>query len=146
MTEQQECNCKESTCIEGCARRHTHKSFFCEICEPEACKQMEPSQPQPTTDEWTEFETKFFILSGKIPVEEYVELEAFFHSRFLPKSKVKEEIESMEKKQWIIHGRDCEDGRRPCGGVRKPKPLADRCELNWYDDKTLTDLSNNLGL
>lgn len=47
-TNEEECNCKEMSCQKGCARNHTHKGFFCEICEPEACKKMrEPAKVIP---------------------------------------------------------------------------------------------------
>lgn len=35
------CKCAEMTCPKECKAYHTHKSFFCEKCEPEACKKME---------------------------------------------------------------------------------------------------------
>lgn len=42
------CQCKEMTCKKGCDRNHTHKTFFCEKCEPEACKKMESQPPEKT--------------------------------------------------------------------------------------------------
>ncbi len=54
MTKQsQECACKEASCKKDCSSKHTHKQFFCDFCEPEACKKMiEQTKPQPTPDEW----------------------------------------------------------------------------------------------
>lgn len=34
------CNCKEISCQKDCTRNHTHKGFFCEICEPETYKKV----------------------------------------------------------------------------------------------------------
>lgn len=36
------CRCKEISCPKDCSRSHTHKTVFCEKCEPEAVKQMYP--------------------------------------------------------------------------------------------------------
>jgi hypothetical protein len=30
-----QCECKTLTCLKGCAKGHTHKTFFCEKCRPE---------------------------------------------------------------------------------------------------------------
>ncbi len=37
-----ECECKKSSCPEGCSKNHTHKVFFCEKCEPETYKKVYP--------------------------------------------------------------------------------------------------------
>lgn len=48
-----ECACKEMTCRTGCTRNHTHKTFFCDKCEPEACKHVYyKSIPTPPVSEW----------------------------------------------------------------------------------------------
>lgn len=41
------CNCKKMSCIKDCSKNHTHKGFFCQICEPEAVRQMNEPNPTP---------------------------------------------------------------------------------------------------
>lgn len=67
--------------------------------------------------------------------------------RFIPKSlltqrdkELVERVEGMKGKRWIEHGRDCLEGKRPCGAVDKPDKLADRCGEYGYDEKTLNDI------
>ena len=43
-----------------------------------------------------------------------------------------------KEERWFEHGRDCKEGRRPCGAVDHPVPLADRCENKSYDSKTIS--------
>lgn len=31
---EESCNCKEMSCLPGCAKKHTCKTFWCEICKP----------------------------------------------------------------------------------------------------------------
>ena len=47
-------------------------------------------------------------------------------------------MEGLEEERWVEHGRDCIEGRRPCGAIDHPAPLADRCENKSYDSKTLS--------
>lgn len=37
----EECDCKEKSCPSDCARKHTHKGFFCPKCQPEEVKHEE---------------------------------------------------------------------------------------------------------
>ena len=49
---EEKCECKEDSCKKGCSKPHTHKGFFCEVCEPEATSKM--NEPQPIEEiEWT---------------------------------------------------------------------------------------------
>lgn len=34
------CDCEKKSCPKGCDKNHTHKGFFCEVCEPEAVVRM----------------------------------------------------------------------------------------------------------
>ena len=54
--------------------------------------------------------------------------------------KIRLDIVEMKNEKWIIHGMDCEEGRRPCGVKDFTNKFADRCEERRYDKKTLTDL------
>ena len=54
------------------------------------------------------------------------------------------EVEKMKEEKWISHGRDCEEGRRPCGvadinaeRAYSTDRLADACRIETYDDETL---------
>lgn len=31
---EEKCECEKGSCLEDCKRNHTHKRFFCEVCEP----------------------------------------------------------------------------------------------------------------
>ena len=42
-SKEEECNCKEMSCTEGCTNNHTHKHFFCEKCEPVVLASKEES-------------------------------------------------------------------------------------------------------
>lgn len=56
--EQEKCDCKEMSCKKDCKQKHTHKGFFCNICEPVASsKMLEPSQPK---EDWIERVQKFW--------------------------------------------------------------------------------------
>lgn len=33
-TSTEQCDCKETSCPKGCTTKHTHKTFFCEVCNP----------------------------------------------------------------------------------------------------------------
>lgn len=35
------CNCKEMSCPKDCTKNHTHKGFFCEVCNPVHTDQFE---------------------------------------------------------------------------------------------------------
>ena len=81
------CECKQLTCKKDCKREHTHKTFFCEKCEPEKDKRMFPAphtldqgkpivqssqrcNPTPEKREWEdELLKSFFVykLGGKFP-------------------------------------------------------------------------------
>lgn len=50
-----ECDCKEMSCTKNCSRNHTHKGFFCEICEPEATAKMR-GEVQPKIEKNEEWE------------------------------------------------------------------------------------------
>jgi hypothetical protein len=45
------CKCAEAPCGKRCSGKHTHKTFFCEKCEPEACKKMYSKTPKERFDE-----------------------------------------------------------------------------------------------
>lgn len=49
-----------------------------------------------------------------------------------------EKMERLKEKRWIEHGRDCIEGRRPCGAIDHPAYLADRCENKSHDSKTIS--------
>lgn len=59
------CDCAETSCPKGCTKQHTHKTFFCETCNPpdvtpkeEEIREIEifslPSQDE-LRNEWVEF-------------------------------------------------------------------------------------------
>ena len=60
------------------------------------------------------------------------------------RERVREVIEKMYGKKWIIHERGCIENRRPCGAVEKPEELADRCYIQSYDKETLDNILSSL--
>lgn len=59
-------------------------------------------------------------------------------------AKWEREVEGMKNERWVEHGRDCVEGRRPCGAVEHPEPLADRCQEQYFDKHTLDTLLSKI--
>lgn len=60
--EKEPCRCKEMTCKVGCKNKHTHKTFFCDKCEPETSAKMYSSPSLESKGmEWEERFEKEFI-------------------------------------------------------------------------------------
>jgi len=72
----QDCDCKEFSCKEDCTRKHTHKGFFCNVC-----------QPQPTTDEWND------ELKDTFTATEIKYIEKVISSHYIKRSSLVEMIE-----------------------------------------------------
>jgi hypothetical protein len=47
-------------------------------------------------------------------------------------------LEGKKDKRWIEHGKQCEEGTRPCGVVDFRNSLADRFRECRYDEYTLS--------
>lgn len=111
MTEQPQCTCKETSCKKGCNSNHTHKGFFCEVCEPEAVKQMqteEPKieQPQKGLESWEErFEKQFYLVGTDErdfdgQVVRY-ELKAFIAKEKEESKRYENEKGQLESLEWV---------------------------------------------
>lgn len=60
------CSCEEVSCKEDCARSHTHKQFFCPMCQPELYSQAfpTPQHTSPENDDWTLSRHPIFLQGG----------------------------------------------------------------------------------
>jgi hypothetical protein len=60
------CECKEKTCTKNCERKHTHKGYSCEVCEPEAVNRIEKEKKKTCLEIFKETNPRVTLINGTI--------------------------------------------------------------------------------
>ena len=104
--EKKKCRCKEMSCKDDCETNHTHKGVFCNICEPEAVKQIEntskPIENNEIVEGWEEKLKKDFYIyedsNGDLKLQ-YILEDGNTTAMFYLKESVSQAIQSALQKQ-----------------------------------------------
>jgi len=115
-----ECNCKEMSCKVGCERKHTHKGFFCEKCNP-------PTK-EITENNWEEHypipKSYNKIISEYVEKNDIKGLAEYFRAYI--------EDEVLETKEPMGWEKQCEDVYHT-GDLKAWKNLIKQAEERAYD-------------